>query len=389
MGIEDVDDHQGRIRAAATGATGATKGGGLGPDPVERLVVPELVFPAASGRGAAGVTGEVTGTHDLMADASPGGGRDRVVGAVVGAAVGDALGAPFEFAPAGTFSARLPDRRADGEGDMIGGGTFDWAPGEFTDDTQMGLALAVSLIRCDGYDPDDVWRRWRTWAATSRDVGNTIRAALEHRDWREVRHVDPEATAANGALMRAFPLAPATLGCDTVTARLVTLHQALLTHTHPAAAYGAWLGVAMTRAGILGEDPFGALEQELAVLTRADAMHSRRFVAVLAPSWRPGRAEDDDIANGSVWGCLAQAVWALRRHDTFADVVAEVIEFGGDTDTVACVAGAMAGARAGASTIPPGWRSPVHGVLDTPSGTERYTAEGLGTVALVLAAASG
>jgi ADP-ribosyl-[dinitrogen reductase] hydrolase len=69
-------------------------------------------------------------------------------GALVGAAVGDALGAPFEFKPANTYAQTFPDKVLGGVGEMIGGGAFHWAPGEFTDDTQMALALAESLIAC-------------------------------------------------------------------------------------------------------------------------------------------------------------------------------------------------------------------------------------------------
>lgn len=137
----------GREDAARIDPARAVAGPDLGPDPVPRTVVPQLVLRTGHSAGAR------VPAADPLADVSPGGLRDRAIGSVVAAAVGDALGAPFEFAPAGTFSARLPHRRPDGEGDMIGGGAFDWAPGEFTDDTQMGLALAVSLIRCDGYDP--------------------------------------------------------------------------------------------------------------------------------------------------------------------------------------------------------------------------------------------
>lgn len=309
---------------------------------------------------------------------------DRVVGVVVGAAVGDALGAPFEFAPRGTFSARLPDRRPDGVGDMIGGGTFDWAPGEFTDDTQMGVALARSLLTTGRYDPDDLWRRWQVWASRSSDVGTTTRFALRHPDWRDVVHPDPEATAANGALMRAFPLALATLGTDTDGARAVTLHQARLTHVHPAAAWGAWLGVAMMRAGVLGEDPLLALEQELIVLSHVDRRTAARFIAMLDPRWTPEDGDRAGLGNGSVWGCLAQAVWALRRWSGYADVIAHVVDLGKDTDTVACVAGAIAGARDGSEAIQPGWSGPVHGSLATPEGDEHLDLAGLNDLALAL-----
>lgn len=310
--------------------------------------------------------------------------RDRTTGIVLGAAVGDALGAPFEFAPRGTFSARLPDRRPDGVGDMIGGGAFDWEPGEFTDDTQMALALASSLLDRGGYDPGDLWHRWQVWARTSSDVGNTIRYALLHDDWSDVEHPDPEMTAGNGALMRAFPLALATLGVDDVTARAVTLHQSLLTHVHPAAAWGAWFGVAMMRAGVAGEDPLATLESELALLAQQDHATAERFITMLDAGWTPEDGDRERIGNGSVWGCLAQAVWALRRQDRYAEVIADVVELGKDTDTVACVAGAIAGAREGASAIPPGWLEPLHGTVDTPSGLAHYDREDLTALALEL-----
>jgi ADP-ribosyl-[dinitrogen reductase] hydrolase len=349
-------------------STGRDRGEG-DPGPLDRAAVPHLVLSSPAAQAP-------TDLHD------------RIVGVVVGAAVGDALGAPFEFDPRGTFSARLPDRRPDGQGDMIGGGAFGWEPGEFTDDTQMGLALASSLLTCGRYDPDDLWQRWQMWAETSSDVGNTTRFALGHPSWREVVHEHPEWTAANGALMRAFPLALATLGEDADLARDVTLHQSLLTHADPSAAWGAWLGVAMMRAGVIGEDPLVELERQLVILAERDGRSAERFLEMLAPGWTPEDGDRDGIGNGSVWGCLAQAVWALRRHATYADVVAAVVELGKDTDTVACVAGAIAGARDGATAIPAGWSGPVHGVVDTPGGQERYDLAGLTAVATALWSAS-
>ena len=69
----------------------------------------------------------------------------RCTGLIVGAAVGDALGAPFEFQDAGTYRNNFPDPIYGGIGEMIGGGSFRWLPGEFTDDTQMALSLALSI----------------------------------------------------------------------------------------------------------------------------------------------------------------------------------------------------------------------------------------------------
>src|SRR4051794_30050392 len=89
----------------------------------------------------------------------------RVAGAVVGSAVGDALGAPFEFGPPGQFSARFPGPARGAATEMCGGGSLGWEPGEFTDDTQMALLVATSLVENGGLDEADVFERFRTWAA--------------------------------------------------------------------------------------------------------------------------------------------------------------------------------------------------------------------------------
>ena len=70
---------------------------------------------------------------------------------------------------------------------------------------------------------------------------------------------------------------------------------------------------------------------------------------------------DATESNGAVWPTLGQAVWALREGRDFADVMRLVIDLGGDTDTVAAVAGGLAGAVFGMGGIPSRWASAVHG----------------------------
>ncbi|MFE9708393.1 ADP-ribosylglycohydrolase family protein [Streptomyces sp. NPDC005930] len=92
----------------------------------------------------------------------------RAAGAVVGSAVGDALGAPFEFGPQRAFSARFPAPGASGE--MCGGG--GWDPGEATDDTQMAVLVAESLLERGGLDLPDIFARFQRWAASEpKDIG--------------------------------------------------------------------------------------------------------------------------------------------------------------------------------------------------------------------------
>lgn len=298
----------------------------------------------------------------------------RLTGLLVGAAVGDALGAPFEFMPAGSYAKRFPRPVRGGIGELIGGGGFNWAPGEFTDDTQMAIVLAESLLANDHtLSRDHVFESWRGWAADARDVGSTTRHALSFTRWQDVTHRNPAMTAANGALMRAFPLA--LLDVDSGTRKQWTLQQAELTHAHPDAAFGAWLGVAMMRAAIDQQDPFSALNDELRQLPSESY---EVFSPLLDESWKPSGSV---IGNSSVWGCLAGAVWAVRGARSFEDAVVRAVNLGDDADTVACVAGAIAGAMFTEQAIPSRWLAYVHGAVHG----KRYRLEDLENLAMSIA----
>lgn len=315
---------------------------------------------------------------------------ERAIGAFLGAAVGDALGAPFEFGAPLAYRTKYPLPVIGDRGEMTGGGGFGWAPGEFTDDTQMALALAESMLAHDGIDSTDLWQRWRAWAATARDVGVITSAALARPEWAgaaTAAHDDLGRSAGNGALMRTvavglwFAARSHLDAAGDITERTMqaALQQSALTHHDPAAGWGAAIAAELVRRTILGDDPIAELAD---VVGRVPAAVVPMFATMLHPDWQPGSAAEP--GNGSVWGCLAQAVWALRHHESFHDVVTAAIDLGGDTDTVACVAGALAGARCGMQAIPSRWTTYVHGSLDTPEGTVQYDNASLQALAIRL-----
>ncbi len=85
--------------------------------------------------------------------------------------------------------------------------------------------------------------------------------------------------------------------------------------------------------------------------------HPERYATVLAPDWRPEQATE---FNGAVWPRLGSAVWAVRTTGSYEEAVRAAIDLGGDTDTVAAVTGALAGAVHGAQAIPVRWTTPLH-----------------------------
>ena len=131
---------------------------------------------------------------------------NRHRGCLLGLATGDALGATLEFQAPGSFEPIH---------DMLGGGPFGLAPGQWTDDTSMALCLAESLLKSDGFDAADQMRRYLRWyrggylssTGTCFDIGDTCRAALEQFEETDepfAGSTDPQ-SAGNGSIMRLAP----------------------------------------------------------------------------------------------------------------------------------------------------------------------------------------
>ncbi|MCM1972699.1 ADP-ribosylglycohydrolase family protein [Streptomyces sp. G1] len=287
-----------------------------------------------------------TGTPDRL---------DRALGAVIGSAVGDALGAPFEFGPEGAFSARFPAPGTGGE--MCGGG--GWDPGEATDDTQMAVLVAQSLLERGGLELPDVFRRFQRWAASDpKDIGLQTEAVLTSGDpWDTAAALHfqvSQRAAGNGALMRAAPSAVYFAPRGREATMDAARHLSALTHGDRAAWEGTAVLHELIRVALTGEDPLTAVPDTLAAL---HPDHRPRYATVLSPDWHP---DDATEFNGAVWPCLGSAVWAVRTANSYEDAVRAAVDLGGDTDTVAAVTGALAGAVHGIDAVPARWTEALH-----------------------------
>lgn len=298
-----------------------------------------------------------------MSPPGPHPGRDprrhqRVLGALVGSAVGDALGAPFEFGPPGGLSARFP-RPARGERtEMCGGAGL--APGEWTDDTEMSLLVADSLLERGGVDEADLWARFVAWLrAGPRHVGvQTARVLASTSTWPAAAAADVAAghhAAGNGSLMRTLPAAVFFARSPAEVTRKAARRISALTHGDPAAGAGCELYHGMLARALAGADPLDGLDDELAGLP--DVLRAP-WAEVLDPHWEPTHAR---VPNGAVWPTLGSAVWVLRRFSDVESGLRAVVDLGGDTDTLAAVAGGLLGAVYGIGAIPARWSSVVHG----------------------------
>lgn len=279
---------------------------------------------------------------------------DRAVGALLGAAAGDALGVPYEFGM----------RKAHGEPQMLGGGLGGIEPGQWSDDTE--LACAIALVSSTGADLrteeslDAIAAGFSRWyAGGPPDVGVQTRAVLSQRPAnaeamraaaREL-HERSGRTAGNGSLMRTSPVALAHLGdSDAIAAAARAVSE--LTHHDPIAGDACVLW---------------CLAIDLAVRTgRLDVRVGLPYVD--AAYWAPLLEEAETVtpghyaaSNGWVVAALLAAWSSVSRTDDLPTALITAVQGGGDTDTVAAITGALAGAVYGGSTVPVRWRRVLHG----------------------------
>lgn len=292
---------------------------------------------------------------------------DRRAGALLGGAVGDALGAGYEFSPPMADDAPVG---------MVGGGPFGFAPGEWTDDTAMAVAVAEAVA--DGGDPtsddflDRVARRWFEWADSDPpDIGNQTRAVLSSARERSAASLrdaaaryfadNPHGAAGNGALMRAAPLGLARLterGYVVAAAKLGEL-----THADPVSNEACGIWTHAVHHAIIHASFDGVRSALQWFPPDRAAWWGERFDEAEA------RPITDFPKNGWVVHAL-QAAWAAIAQTPVPDddppthlrlALEHAIRAGGDTDTVACIAGGLLGARWGATAMPSEWTSMLHG----------------------------
>lgn len=248
----------------------------------------------------------------------------RAQGCLLGQVAGDALGSQVEFRP--------PDPGVSG---LVDGGTWDTIAGQPTDDSELALALARSLVAHGGFRRDAVFGAYRAWLWSGPfDVGNTTRRALEGS-------ADP-ASEANGSLMRASPLG--------IVGRADWAREdSSLTHPNAVCGDACAAFVAAIAAGIATGDARTSYDAAVAE-ARTDAVRD---------ALRRAESRPPDDYQGWVLNALQNAFHRLLRSPSLEAALLDTARAGGDTDTNAAIAGALLGAVHGRDAVPLAWRQLV------------------------------
>jgi ADP-ribosyl-[dinitrogen reductase] hydrolase len=324
--------------------------------------------------------------------------QDKARGMMVGLAVGDALGAPVEFLP------EPSDVYIKEMGEKIEHFHENYrAPkGVWTDDTEMALCIADSLIVNEGYNSYDIMRRFKAWSEEgyrtydgkpAADVGLQTARAINDFTRYPVVSIDYPKTdsAGNGAIMR---LAPIVIANTFPGKKYPTLEDgfqkgALAAQPEEEGEFIDLKDIEPTieMAVLSARETHNSIAAEATTALFATmlylALHGlpKNYIASYCSRWilndeydrfyldnfgdLVGRALDKDEnkfcnLGGYIVDAFAISLWGLLNFDSFKEGMMAVIRLGGDTDTNAACYGQLAGAFYGYEAIPGEWRKEVY-----------------------------
>lgn len=277
----------------------------------------------------------------------------------MGLVVGDALGVPVEFQSREMLVANpVVSMRA--------GGSHGQPIGTWSDDSSMALCQMESLMY--GLDYRDICTRFLRWAEDGYmtahgemfDIGRTTLAAIR----KFAKGTLPlecgesgEYDNGNGSLMRILPLAFYTLGMKR-TDRLKVVHNvSKLTHSHERSLVACDIYVQLACELLKGCPKETAYRRMLDDIESVypEETQLTPFQRILGGNIMKLN-ESQISSSGYVVDTLEAALWCFFTTTTYADCVLRAVNLGDDTDTVAAVAGGLAGIFYGSEDIPMQWK---------------------------------
>jgi len=270
---------------------------------------------------------------------------------LIGLAVADALGMPFE--------TRLPTdpflKAWDGH-TYHPSGYHRLAPGQWTDDTMMSKLLAESLVSVGAYDPADVADRYRRWylGGDHRGMGKTTKVALAAlNNGSSWSGSGVEGAEGNGTAMRIAPLGlfyrnDLNLVCE------LALYDSRITHKSKEAGAGSKaiaIAIALLATGCKKRELVKIVPS---YLPECEVKRGIQKVEFYQEAGGIGIAEALSLlgTKAHVVDTVPSAIAAFVLTNSYQEAIESAIRAGGDTDTTAAVAGALAGTYYGLKGIP-------------------------------------
>ncbi len=262
--------------------------------------------------------------------------KDRSRAAFMGVALGDALGATTEF-----MTPREIKVQFGVHDQIIGKGWLYLKPGQVTDDTEMSICMGRAILNAGGWHLCAIADSFAGWMKSRPvDIGSTCSRGIRNYIVHKTLEAPPSRwDAGNGALMRMVPVALYTLGDEDILAHHA-LAQAHITHNNPLSDAACILFGRLVHRAVMGADL-----DDLRILV--DEFVTRYPVFGYHPY--PGNS------SAYVVDTVQTVFHFLFSTSTFEECLVNTVNQGGDADTTGAIAGMVAGALYGVSSLPRRW----------------------------------
>ena len=299
----------------------------------------------------------------------------KILNGIMGLCVGDALGVPVEF-------KRREYLTNNPVTDMFGFGTYNQPSGTWSDDTSLTLCLLHSLS--NGLDYTNIAQKFQLWLRNAEytphgnvfDIGMATMSALQQFS-SGIEPIkcggDKEYDNGNGSLMRILPLAfyiYSIYGCfyhdkdleDTNEAFEVIHNVSSITHAHKRShiACGIYISIAVElldckECSMVKYVSDGLENAKMYYENKTDYNSELKHYERLYFDEFKNLPIDSIKSSGYVVDTLEAALWCILNTDNYRDCVLKAVNLGSDTDTIAAVAGGLAGIYYGVDSIPQEW----------------------------------
>lgn len=244
--------------------------------------------------------------------------RNKIAGAIYGFAIGDAMGATTEF-----MTAEQIHKKYGQITDIVGGGWLGLKSGEITDDTQMTMCVMCAIMS----SPKDIEqfiqhceKNFVLWVDSGpKDIGSQCARAIRDLMFGKRTRIDNKYALGNGSLMRAMPLAVLDLP-------FYNIMQGRITHNNQKCS-----DYILKYSGLIQ----GYLKDKRVY------KYTNEVKGLLEPTGYIVNTYN----NAVYWSC----------KDSFEEAIIGAVNHGGDADTIAAIAGSLAGAKFGYDAIPERW----------------------------------
>ena len=283
----------------------------------------------------------------------------KFIDAVIGHAVGDAMGTPVEF----FMRKNLQEHRIT---EMLGNiGQHNEPVGSWSDDTAMELALIDSIISKKRIDYNDIMNNFVLWIEKGEytpsghafGVGRGCLKAI----YNYKKGITPlkcgsveNQHLSNGSLMRILPVALYSYEKKLSEIQELVNNVSSLTHRQDSVKLACYIYVMYVIDLLDGIDKDEAYKNMRERNYNYNQTSIDMYSRLLKDDIR--KLSIDEInSSGYIVDTIEAAFWCLLTNNSYKDTIIEAINLGQDTDTIAAIAGSMAGIVYGIKSIPEAW----------------------------------